>query len=512
MTSMKKYIFILFMCVSIFGCKKGYLDINENPNQPGDGLISTPNLILPRALHATAARHGAGYATLANWCGQWSRGGDFGANAQTESYQVPATFSDGTWGNLYDNAYDYEVMDNKAKAVGQNFYSGIAKVMKVVCFYELVDLFNNVPYSKAFSLSTNVLPAYDKGSAIYKDLFVKLDEGLALINSAGADADITNADIMFKGNKVKWRKLINTIRLKLILRVENTPGIITPATELAKITADGCIGAGETASVNPGYKASFSGSNVSQQNPFWDNYEKLVNGNEATRSARANAFTVNILNASPIDVRRAAYFDPTVIGGNYVGTIYGQPVIPLNSDNQSNIAGPGLAKSADQSQWFLTATESLFLQAEAKLKYPSTSTIAGTDASLFADAVNESFRWLSVPNAATEATNYLASNKTTTLTSSVIQLTNYGGTNAQKLQTIIYQKYFSLVGVANFEIFADLRRTGYPAVPRSAAPAVGTAYIPKRYPYPQTEFSTNPTNVAAEGLINVQTNKIFWMP
>ena len=508
---MKKYIIILVTIASLFGCKKGYLDINENPNQPGDGAINTPDLILPRALHATAARHGAGYAILANWTGQWSRGGDFGPNVQTETYQIVNSFSDGTWNTLYDNAYDYQVMDDKAKALNLNFYSGIAKAMKVVCFYELVDLFNNVPYTQAFSLSTTVLPKYDKGQDIYKDLFLKLDEALVLINGAGADINIANADIMFKGNKIKWRRFINTVRLKLVLRLANTTGIITPATELAKITADGCLGAGETAAVNPGYKPSFSGSNVTQQNPFWDNYKKLVNGNEATRSTRANAFTINILNETPVDIRRAFYFDRAVVGGNYVGTIYGQPIIPLSSDNQSGVGGPGLAKSPSQDQWMLTATESLFLQAEAKQRYPGTTTIAGTDATLFADAVSESFRWLGVPNAATEAANYLISNKTTVIASNTIVLTNYAG-SSNKLQTLIYQKYFSLVGVANFEMYADLRRTGFPAVPRSAANNVGSAYIPKRYPYPQTEFNTNAGNVAAEGTINIQTSKIFWMP
>ena len=508
---MKKYIIIFVTIVSLFGCKKGYLDINENPNQPGDGLISSPDLILPRALHATAARHGAGYNVLANWTGQWSRGGDFGPNVQTETYQVVASFSDGTWNAIYDNANDYEVMDNKAKALNQNFYSGIAKVMKVVCFYELVDLFNNVPYKQAFSLSTIVLPAYDKVPEIYKDLFVKLDEALVLINGAGTDINLSNADIMFQGNKVKWRKFINTVRLKLVLRLVNTTGVITPSTELAKITPDGCLGAGETAAVNPGYKASFSGSNVSQQNPFWDNYKKLVNGNEATRSTRANAFTINILNEAPIDIRRAFYFDPAVVGGGYVGTIYGQPVILLNSDNQSGVGGPGLAKSASQDQWMLTATESLFLQAEAKFRYPATTTIPGTDATLFVDAVNESFRWLGVPNASTAAANYLASGKSTVIAGNTIQLTSFA-TATNKLQTLIYQKYFSLVGVANFEMYADLRRTGFPAVPRSSANNVGTAYIPKRYPYPQIEFGTNPGNVGAEGNINVQTSKIFWMP
>lgn len=367
---MKKYISILVILFVISSCKKEYLDINDNPNTPTESSI-TPKLALPRAMHATAGRIGAGYGTFGRWCGQWSRGGDFGPSLPEENYQITTSFGDGNWGGLYDNANDYNFIEIKAKALNQNFYQGIAKVMKVIPFYEAVDLYNNVPYSKAFDLVGNILPAYDKGAAVYQGLFTQLDQGLALINSAGADDGIAASDIMFAGDKVKWRKFINTLRLKLILRLVNTSGVITPAAEFAKVTSDGFFGAGETAAVNPGYNKAFSASNVSQQNPFWDNYKLGVNGNEATRSVRANNFTVSSLLAVPADPRIQFYFQPTVIGGNFIGSIYGQNVIPLNSDNQSGIAGQGLAKSVSQGQWLLTSVESLFLQAEAKERYPS---------------------------------------------------------------------------------------------------------------------------------------------
>jgi hypothetical protein len=508
---MKKLFSILAISSILVSCGKGYLDINTDPNQPTEGSVS-PQLVLPRALHSTAGRLGAGYGTFARWGGQWSRGGDFGPSLPEENYQITTTFGDGTWGALYDNANDYDFIDKKAGSLGQNFYRGISKVMKVITFYELVDLFENVPYTKAFDLSGNILPAYDKGPAIYKDLFVQLDQGLALINSAGADPGIASADIMFAGNKVMWRKFINTLRLKLILRLANTSGVITPSVELAKITADGCLGAGESAAVNPGYKTAFSASNVSQQNPFWDNYKLGVNGNEATRSIRANNFALSSMQAVPADIRFQYYYQPAANGGAYVGTIYGVPVIPQNSDNQSGIAGPGLAKLSSQSQWLLTSVESLFLQAEAKLRYP-TAPIAGTDAQLFAAAVNESFSWLGVANASAAAAAYLASNKVHVVPGSVgggnVNLTDYAGAT-NKLETLIHQKYFSLVGMANFEIYADIRRTGFPKVPKSQANNVGSTDMPKRYLYPQSEYNVNAANVAAEGVIDVQTKKIFW--
>jgi hypothetical protein len=509
---MKKYISIIAVVTLLFSCSKSYLDINDNPNTPTESSVS-PALVLPRAMHATAGRLGAGYGTFARWCGQWSRGGDFGPSIPEENYQITNSFGDGTWGGIYDNANDYDFIEKKSKALNQNFYQGIAKVMKVINFYEVVDLFNNAPYTKAFDLVGNILPAYDKGENIYKDLFVQLDNALVLINSAANDQDIATADIMFAGDKVKWRKFINTLRLKLILRLANTSGIINPTTEFAKVTSDGFLGAGESAAVNPGYKTAFSASNVSQQNPFWDNYKLGVNLNEATRSTRANNFTIQSLSATPADPRLQFYFAPTVVGGLYVGSIYGQNVITANSDNQSSIAGPGLAKSSSQAQWLLTSVESLFLQAEAKQRYP-TAPIVPTAQTLFENAVRESFAWLGVPGSLVAANTYLASNKVHTNPASVgggtVNLTDFAGAS-NKIETIIHQKYFSLVGMANFEIYADYRRTGFPKIPLSAATTrVATDGIPKRYLYPQTEFNVNAANVTAQGAVNAQTTKIFW--
>lgn len=511
---MKKYISFLVVTILLFSCSKGYLDINDNPNTATESSVAT-SFVLPRALHSTAARLGAGYRTFNRWCGQWSRGGDFGPNVPEENYQITNSFSDGTWNAIYDNANDYDFIEKKAKGLNQNFYQGIAKVMKVVNFSEAVDLFNNVPYSKAFDLANNILPKYDKGEDIYKDFFIQLDNALVLINSAGADQDIASADIMFNGNKMKWRKFINTLRLKLILRLANTSGVVNPTTEFAKVTSDGFIGASETASVNPGYKTAFSGSNVSQQSPFWENYKIGVNGNESDRSIRANAFTISSLSAAPADPRLQFFFSPTVIGGNYIGSTYGQNVIPLNSDNQSNVGGPGLAKSSGQSQWLLTSVESLFLQAEAKQRYPSIASLpAGSVQNLFDNAVRESFAWLGVPNSVSVANTYLASNKVHTISTALgggtVNLTDIASA-PNKLETIIYQKYFSLIGMAPFEIYVDYRRTGFPKVPRTAASsATVTDLIPKRYLYPQIEFNVNEANVTAQGTINAQTSKIFW--
>jgi len=501
---MKKYIYlVLILFAFLTGCKKSYLDINTNPNSATEGSI-TPDLILPRALHSTAAQVGAGYASVARWMGYWARGGDYGPNVEEESYNITTGFGAGTWGFWYDNLNDYNVMEKKANASGQKFYEGIAKTMKTIGFMNLVDIYNNVPYSKAFDLGANITPSYDKGEAIYKDLFVQLDKATELINSAGPGEDlkIETADIMFKGNATKWKQFINTQRLKLVVRLSQV-SLVPHTTELAKTSVEGFLMSGETASVQPGYVKAFSGTGATQQNPFWDNYEQDVAGVFNDRFNRANNYVLDTFRRYN-DVRYQYFFDvaQTPLAGNtYWGYNYGfvdpNPNNP-KSINSSGVGGPGLARSPGQAQWLFTSVESMFLQAEAIQR----GWIAGNARTAYENAVRESFIWLGVSNALATANAYLNSGD-------AISSWDQATTDALKIKLIINQKYYALIGLNNFEAWVDYRRTGNPNVPKSLSPSVGSN-IPLRYRYPRSEYDYNPTNVAAEGDPNPFTSGIFW--
>jgi hypothetical protein len=361
----------------------------------------------------------------------------------------------------------------------------------------LVDTYNNVPYSKAFDLSGNILPAYDKGEDIYKDLFSQLDQALVLINAAepGKDIKIATADIMFKADPVMWKKFINTQRLKLVVHLSQV-NIINHAAELAKVTADGFLGTGQTAAVNPGYSKTQNSAKLSQQNPFWDNYEQDLGGVYLDRYNRANNYVLNIFKNTD-DIRYKYYFD-TSDAGTYVGYEYGYlpvPNVTPGSTQSSRVSGPGLAESPSQDQWLYTSVESVFLQAEAMQR----GWIAGDAKTTFENAVRESFLWLGVPDAIATADTYLTSGN------AIVDW----DTNPDKIKLIITQKYLGLVGINNFEAWTDYRRTGFPNVPKSISPTVGSN-IPLRYRYPQDEYNYNPANVAAENNPDPFTVGIFW--
>ncbi len=517
---MKRVIYFLFaavIAVGAVGCKKDFFDINTNPNAATDESI-TAKLLLPRVLHATAGRMAVSYGSFGRWMGYWTRSGSYGPNAEEESYTISTTYEATQWSAWFDLLFDNHTMERKANAAGEQYFEGIAKVIKTVGFMYLVDMYNNVPYSKAFDLANNILPSYDKGADIYNDLFVQLDEALNLINNADVNDNIgiEQADILFGGNKTRWRKLINTQRLKLVLRLVNVSGF-NAAAQIAKVTSDGYLGAGETASVQPGYSKSRNPALVSQQNPFWDNFKLTYNDQVADQFNRANNYILNVMRNSS-DPRYTRIFSPVASGctscnpsvpaGSYFGYDYGDvnqdPDLPKSS-NSSDVAGPGLAVSPTQAQWFFTSVESMFLQAEAIQR----GLIPGTAQTAYNNAITESFVRLGVPNASTAATTYINSNQAAV---------RWPSTSDSIINKIVYQKYLALAGTNNFEAWVDYRRVGVPRsgipasliLPLSISPSRGTNIIPLRLRYPQSEYNYNAANVAAEGNVDPQTSKVFW--
>ena len=496
---MKKLIYV-FSAVMLFiagGCKKDFLDINQNPNSPTEASI-TPNLILPRVEHAVAERAAISYDWAGRWMGYWARSGTYGPSTEEESYNITTTFEAGQWSGWYGILYDVNVMEKKAAASGQDFYEGIAKTLKSIGFMYLVDMYNNVPYSKAFDLAGNITPTYDKGQDIYNDLLLQLDQAATLIKNANPieNPGLATSDVIFKGNATLWRKLINTQRLKLLIRQSQVPGF-NPAADIAKINADGAgfLGSGQTASVQPGYMVDNG-----KQNPFWNTFERSYTGDIADNYNRANNIILNALRNSN-DIRYQYFFDPAVAPQNpanpYVGYNYGEVIAnaPVASQG-SMVGGPGIARSATMAQWLLTSVESMFLQAEAIQR----GWLPGDAKTAYENAVRESFIWLGVTNAVATANTYLAQADPNI---------NWDlATN--KIQLIITQKYRALVGIANFEAWADYRRTGFPAIALSMSPSRGTNVIPLRLRYPQNEYNYNAANVEAEGNPNPQTTGVFW--
>jgi hypothetical protein len=475
------------------GCKKGFLDINTNPNQPTEGLIE-PDLTMAAQLNATARRNANGYDFLQRWMGYWSASGSYSRSTVEMSYNITNDFAAGLWEGFYYDANQFKAIQKKANELGWTFYEGIAIVMQAHAAQNLVDIYGNIPYSTALDLAGNIRPTYDNAEDVYKDVMAKYDEGLALIKSADVNANrnITTQDIMFKGNQTKWAKFINTLKLRLLIHTSQT-STFNPATEIGKINSEGSgfLGSGESAQVNPGYTTD-------KPNPFYSAHMFNTVGAEADNYNRANNFSLNLMNS--LSDPRAAYFYRTPKnGGALKGTDYGADPITDNSSDNTSAPGTGIGKSNTMPMWILTSVESLFLQAEATAR----GWLSGDPQAAYETAVRESFKWLGVTDADAAATAYLANPNVRIAWPS-------SGALPDMLNVILWQKYFALNGIQANETWTDFRRLGIVQPPLSLAPERGSNPIPIRLLYPSSEYNYNTDNVQSQGTISQFTTSIFW--
>jgi len=517
------------------GCGKDKFNINRNNNRPTDSTV-TYDVILPAALHATGslvAGDGGTSGVIQNWMSYWARSGTYAPNITEETYEITTGFGTTAWDNAYDCNYDFQVIQLKAAQAGAGFYEGIARIMKAHNFQYLVDIYGNIPYTQALKGSTNPTPAYDDGLSVYKDLLREIDKGMlliknAVVNNTNANKQIETNDILFQGNKQKWMRFGNTLKLRLLVHAYAVSGI-DKAAEMLIINNEGSgfLQPGEDAMVQPGYQTD-------KPNPFYNTFIATTAGQQTATNVffRANEWGIEYYKYNN-DPRTSRFY---VAGtGGLVGVAYGLPPTTANSATVLAGIGPGVGKNASAPQAILTAAEGYFLQAEARQRNIITS--GASAASLLQTAIEESFRYVGAGSPAA----YLAAN-------AGYPDVDYNGTAQGPggpvggLFTILSQKWFALNAINPMETWTDYRRVPYtevatnllataapndapadhfvygdgggyttfgPGPTISVAPQNVSTRIPVRFIYPQSEYNYNATNVGAQGTVT-RYSRIFW--
>lgn len=537
--NLKKLIYTVPLAVMIFaagtGCRKSQFNINRNQNDPTDSSV-TFDVVLPAALHATGGIMAGQWGTIQNWMGFWARSGTYAPNIIEETYQITTTFGNGIWNNCYDNNYDYNIVQSKAKAAGAGFYEGIARIMKAHNFQILVDVYGNVPYSQALKGSGNPTPAYDNGLAIYQDLLRQIDTGISLIKAAVVTAtspnkDIWKNDIMFGDptgtislvptQRLRWAQFGNSLKLRLLIHAYAVSAINKVA-EVAKINTEGSGYLEVDAQVQPGYKSD-------KPMPFHAIYKTNAQGGRTANNVyyAANKWGIDMYKGDG-DPRVTRLYEAGTSG--LIGVPYGLPPVPANARDVIAGIGPGLYKTIGSPQIVFSAAEAWFARSEARFR--NFITTGPTAQQLMESGMLASFVYLGVLNPAAALATYIANNATypdVDYTASAAATGISGG-----LATILSQKWFALNGINSLEIWTDYRRVPFtevstmnlpgaaqhwiygiaggfgPGPTISVAPQNTSTQIPVRYLYPQTEYNYNPTNVGAQGAISPFTSRIFW--
>lgn len=105
----------------------------------------------------------------------------------------------------------------------QDYYA-IGLVMKGLYYQMYTDTFGMVPYTEVGDPDI-VLPKFDTQNEIYQGVIAELDEAMSIIGESTTTADgLAGNDLFMKGNLQGWKKLANTLKLRMALRALDADG------------------------------------------------------------------------------------------------------------------------------------------------------------------------------------------------------------------------------------------------------------------------------------------------
>ena len=472
-----RYIYILPFVSLIFlmsACTKDFQEMNTNPNLPVD---------VPLANHLAGA--------MVNFDGQFMPisddnimlsvnyvGGRWGNPYPVDISTTYQSWTSQDWGGYYSTLNDLN--DVIAKATEAKAYNMLAAAMtyRAEITQIATDRWGEMPYSEAGRASEGILrPKYDDQQSIYNEIIKDLKTAADYFKE-GHDDEIGTVDPFYQGDAYKWRKLCNSLRLRVAARISFVDEATSKSiiAEVLGNPSDYPI----SEDINDRAEITYAGDNTWQIGFwYWDNLLLHSGGGERI---------VNLLKAYN-DPRLPRICEPAISDGEYRGTsrVGRSPDFQIEDISYfqrnyyvvNGTTGPDI---------HYRHSEVCFNKAEFFLRglYPGGDEAAKQ---AYEEGVHASMKELSImvdgtpPIADDAIAAYLASDST-----------SWSGTTQEKLQKIWKQKYIAMCFMEN-EPWAEMRRTDTP----TDYPAIGSYYPdhnrgPFRCPYPADEELMNSDN------------------
>ncbi|HTN69347.1 MAG TPA: SusD/RagB family nutrient-binding outer membrane lipoprotein [Dysgonamonadaceae bacterium] len=211
---------LVFLIILFPSCEENLTELNINHNGVDPSNVN-PNLILPTIISSTALPYSKGnynddFAGVMQYV-QKSGWGNVLNLFQWENEE--------TWDYLYGNLRDADHLYKRAGEEGMEFQQGIAIVIRAFNFGYIADTWGDAPYSAALNAlngeEEDMFPKFDSQESIYKGIIEELKTANTLFSkSEGEYTGISpDADILYGGKPVQWRKFTNSLMLRYYMRL-----------------------------------------------------------------------------------------------------------------------------------------------------------------------------------------------------------------------------------------------------------------------------------------------------
>ena len=523
---MKRYLnifsFLLLSAATVMtGCTKKFVDINTDPSSYSQSNFN-PNYLLTDAQLTYTGSIDFSYETWrANliYCSTMMQG-----LSTVISYWAGDKYllNEGYTGAYWEKAYPEQVkvaadlVEFTKDIEKYNNVHQVGRIMKAMIMERLTDLYGDIPYFNAGKgyYDNSFFPVYDKQQDIYMDLLKEVDEATAALNDSG---DQLTGDVFYAGDLAKWRKFGNSLMLRMAMRLSKVDAA-TAQSYVTKVQGKTMESNDDNALVKHDLSGSRATVNRNSQVLVGDGGQEhyyvkwaqtFINYLKSTSDPRLGKIAVTQLYLSDADKTQNGVGnpDPAVQKGMPNGKdLSGIPAQTIGSDPSFtsfpdySSPTPYMIKK-DGPTFILTYAETELLFADAAQRFG-----AGDAATHYANGVRAAMTCLSQYDANmtisdATANTYLATNP-------------YNPANGDQM---INTQYWALNNtLLNFyESWFNWRRTGYPVLTPVVYPNNATnGTIPRRFPYPTFEASSNPANYkAAHDAVpggDVLTSRVWW--
>lgn len=474
---------VLPLALGLFftSCKRYSSDFGDTNVNPG--VTSSP---LFNALMTNVQVASVGYSTI-------TRGGlycqYFSETQYTDVslYSLPQINFEGNYSGVLNDCQN--IIDN-----GPNDnMKAVARILKSHIFSIVTDQWGDVPYSQA--LKGNGTPVFDKQADIYTGL---LNELTAAVNQLNAGSGAISGDIIFGGNISSWKKVANSLRIRLSLQLSKkfpaAGGFAAVQFNAALNHPDGII-----TSNAENMTVTYPGGNFSS--PWWG----LYNG----RRDFGESAPMTTLMSGLGDARQNAFggktedqntSNPAWNQTSSLGVPYGRLrnfVDPWTSANPTwaRILRGDL-RTQSGSVTIISAAEMYLARAEAADRGWTTENMN----SMYQQGIIASHAQWGV---AAPGAGYFSQPS--------VALANPAGTGAN-IRNIAIQEYIASYpdGQRGWSLW---RRTGWPVLTPAPDATNSSRQIPRRYTYGQQTYGSNTanTNAAATAIGgDNQDTKVWW--
>lgn len=222
---MKAFIRTTILCtaigLSVTSCTKDFAKINTNPNE--SPAVAPQSLLGPAIYNVISANLDRNLRVNNEFMQVTVTRND---NREFHRYEVRATETEYMWRSWYLQLTNIRDIYNKAeqgRQKGYQVYQGISLILDAWVTSLLTDTYGDIPYfeSNLGYSENNTSPYFDEQIDIYRDLLLKLERANVLLNVKDTEkVEISNEsfDPIFASDPLKWRKLGNSLYLRLLLR------------------------------------------------------------------------------------------------------------------------------------------------------------------------------------------------------------------------------------------------------------------------------------------------------